>query len=74
MLTCPLLFQQCKEELELLRKHVAQLMVDLEHQRNTNQKLSSLSNQLSCNISVLYNTAHAEIERKDKTITELQKR
>lgn len=54
-----------------LKKQISQLLLDVEALRNSNKSLIELNKNLSCNISVLFKTAVAEIKRKEEVIDNL---
>lgn len=67
------LFLQNTEDDQIVKEQVSQLLSNLDTLRKQNKKLQESNRNLSCNISVLYNTAATEIERKDEVIADLRR-
>ncbi|XP_026281923.2 uncharacterized protein LOC113208892 isoform X2 [Frankliniella occidentalis] len=63
--------KQQNEECEAMKMKLQKLQSDLEQLRSHNEKLIAENLSISCNISVLYKTAAAEVKRKDTKIAEL---
>ncbi|KAJ8958845.1 hypothetical protein NQ318_019609 [Aromia moschata] len=64
--------KKLKNENRLLEDHVKSLESDIEKLTATIVKLKQNQDNLTKNISSLYLTAKAEIERKDRMIVELR--